>query len=106
MNWMIVYSAQARQDIRNIYEYIAFQLFAGETAARQIKRIFAAIRSLEQMPMRYPQYSNKQWKNKGLRFVPVDNFLVFYHVDEKNRKVSVVRIMYKGKDIQKELDVD
>ncbi len=53
MSWDIVYTAQARQDLRDIYEYIAFELLAPENAAAQTQRIMKMIRSLEEMPMRH-----------------------------------------------------
>ena len=31
MSWDIVYTAQARQDVRDTYEYIALELLAPET---------------------------------------------------------------------------
>jgi toxin ParE1/3/4 len=41
---------------------------------------------------------------KGLRVLPVDNYLVFYLPDESNNIVSVIRIMYGGRDIEKHLN--
>lgn len=31
MSWDIVYTAKARRDLRNIYEYIAYDLLAGNS---------------------------------------------------------------------------
>ena len=50
MNWTVEYSARARQDLRDIYEYIAYGLLARDTASRQIGRIMKEIRSLDKMP--------------------------------------------------------
>lgn len=33
MSWNVVYSVKARQDLRSIYEYIAYKLLVPETAA-------------------------------------------------------------------------
>ena len=35
MIFYVAYSAEARQDLRDIYEYIAYELFVPETAAGQ-----------------------------------------------------------------------
>ena len=51
MIFNVSYSAEARQDLRDIYEYIAYELLVPETAARQAERIMKAARSLEQIPM-------------------------------------------------------
>ena len=100
----VSYSAEARQDLRDIYEYIAYELLVPETAARQAERIMKAARSLEQIPMRYRLYEEEPWHSQGLRVLPVDNYLVFYLPDETNATVSIIRIMYGGRDIEKQLN--
>lgn len=59
MSWTVVYSAHARLDLRNIYEYIAYKLFAPDTASGQVGRIMKGIRSLEEMPLRYRLYDDE-----------------------------------------------
>ena len=103
MSREIQYTGQARQDLRNVYEYIAYTLLVPESAAKQADRIMRAIRSLEEMPMRYPLYSDEPWHSQGLRFVPVDNYLVFYLPNEDTSIVRVVRIMYGARDIREQL---
>ena len=100
----VSYSAEARQDLRDIYEYIAYELLVPETAARQAERIMKATRSLEQMPMRHGLYEEEPWHSQGLRVLPVDNYLVFYLPDETNATVSIIRIMYGGRDIENQLN--
>ena len=39
MSWDIVYTMQARKDLRDIYEYIALELLVPETASEQTRRI-------------------------------------------------------------------
>ena len=51
MIFNVVYSSEARQDLRDIYEYIAYELLEPDTAAGQTNRIMKAARSLEQMPI-------------------------------------------------------
>lgn len=36
-------------------------------------------------------------------FFPVDNYLVFYLPDETKNTVSIVRIMYGGRDVRRQL---
>lgn len=103
MSWDIVYTAQARKDLRGIYEYIASKLLVPETATEQIRRIMKTIRSLEEMPMRYQLYEEEPWHSQGVRFFPVDNYLIFYLPDEPRNIVNVVRIMYGGRDVRRQL---
>lgn len=100
----VSYSAEARQDLRDIYEYIAYELLAPEAAAGQTERIMKAAHSLEQMPMRHRLYEEEPWHCQGLRVLLVDNYLVFYLPDETSATVSIIRIMYGGRDINKQLN--
>lgn len=104
MKCTIFYTAEAKRDLRSIYFYIAEELLVPDTAAGQVQRIMKEIRSLREMPMRYRLYDDEPWHSLGLRFFPVDNYLVFYLPDESTDTVRIVRIMYKGRDIRKQLD--
>lgn len=103
MSWSVKYSDRARRDLREIYEYIAYELLAPETAAGQAARIMKEIRSLEEMPMRYRLYDEEPWHTQGLRFFPVNSYLIFYLPNEMECFVTVARIMYGGRDIRKQL---
>ena len=103
MIFNVVYTSEARQDLRDIYEYIAYELLEPDTAAGQTNRIMKAARSLEQMPMRHRLYEEEPWHSQGLRFLPVDNYLIFYLPDETTSVVNIIRIMYGGRDVKKQL---
>ena len=69
-----------------------------EAASRQINHNMEEIRSLEFMPMRYKLYEEEPWNS----ILPVDNYLVFYLVNEANGVVNIVHVMYGGRDISKQ----
>ena len=50
MKWKINYTAHALEDLKAIYEYIAFELLVPETARKQVKRIMDSINKLDEMP--------------------------------------------------------
>ena len=96
MKYKVMYTAGAKKDLRNIFRYISEELLAPENAAGQTERIMTAIRKLDTMPNRNRLYEEEPWHSRGLRFFPVGNYLVFY-------KPDVVRIMYGGRDVHKQL---
>lgn len=104
MTYKVKISETAEKDIREIYEYIAFELLSPSVAAAQVERIEKNILSLDEMPMRFRTYENEPWKSRGLRVMPVDNYLVFYIPYEESRTVNILRIMYGGRDIEKQLN--
>lgn len=103
MSWKIKYSAQARNDLKSIYEYIAYELLVSETAGNQVSRIMKFIRRLGEMPMMYKVYEEEPWKSKNVRCFPVDNYLVFYLPKEELNIVNILRIIYGGRDIRRQL---
>ena len=101
MNYKVRLTAQAENDLRDIFEYIAFDLQSVQNAVGQLARLEQSIASLDQMPERFRIYENEPWRSRNLRIMPVDNYLVFYKIDEETEMVYVVRIMYSGRDIHK-----
>ena len=96
-------SAQADRDLRSIFEYIAVELLAPENAVGQLDRLEDAISKLDNMPEKFRRYEREPWRSRGLRVFPVDNYLVFYIPDMESKIVTVIRVMYGGRDVEKEL---
>ena len=104
MKYKIDITARAKSDLRGIYEYIALELLAPENAAGQLDRLEESIMGLDSMPMRFMEYDSEPWKSRGLHIMPVDNFVVLYIPDEEKCVVTIVRVMYDGRDIDKQLE--
>ena len=104
MIYTVKVTDQTDNDIRNIYEYIAYELQSPENAGGQLDRIEKCIISLKSMPERYRFYDKEPWKSRGFHIVPVDNYCVLYIVDNGNMTVSIIRVMYGGRDINTQLD--
>ena len=103
MIYEVELSEQADSDLRGIFEYIAFTLLAPENASGQLDRLENGILSLEQYPMRHRIYEKEPWHSRGLRVLPVDNYVVLYIPNEETKVVTVIRVMYGGRNIDKEL---
>lgn len=48
-------------------------------------------------------YMKKTWKSRNLRIMPVDNYIVLYIADDNKHTVTIVRIMYGGRNIDSQL---
>ena len=103
MSYSVKITNEANNDLRSIYEYIAFELKSIETAIGQLDRLEQSILKLSEMPERYKQYENEPWKSKGLRMMPVDNYIVFYIADSNKNTVTIIRVMYGGRNIERQL---
>lgn len=96
-------SIQAESDLRSIFEYIAFELQSVQNAAGQLSRLEESINSLDQMPERFKRYDKEPWRSRGLRVMPIDNYVVFYIPNHDTKVVNIVRVMYGGRDVDAQL---
>lgn len=103
MIYDILYSEQSRTDLIEIYEYIAFQLMEPQIAANIYQSITSSIRLLERLPLRNALIDHEPWHSKGLRKMPVKNYLVFYTVDDAKNMIQIIRILYGARNIEKQL---
>lgn len=103
MIYEIVITNQADADLRGIYEYIAFELLSPDNAAGQLHRLEKHIIGLGEFPEKFKLYEKEPWHTRGLRVMPVDNYLVFYIPDKETEIVTVIRVMYAGRNIDKQL---
>ena len=74
-----------------------------ENVSGQLDRLEACIMELDHMPKRYRQYELEPWKSRGLRVAPVDNYLVLYILDDDTQVVTIIRVMYGGRDVDTQL---
>ena len=59
MIYKVETSLQAEEDLRGIFEYIAFELLSPENAGRQLERLEKQILSLNEMPERFSKYGKE-----------------------------------------------
>ena len=99
-NYKVGYSEDALDDLREIYAYIANELLVPETTAAQVGRIRKEVRSLDFMPARYALVEWEPWHSMRMHQFPVDNFIVYYLIDDEEMSVTVARVFYGGRDIE------
>ena len=103
-SYKVGYSVDALDDLREIYSYIANELLVPKTAKAQLRRIRKEVRLLDFMPAWYTLVECEPWYSMKMHQFPIDNFIVYYLVDDKVRTVTVARIFYGGRDIEEIID--
>lgn len=93
---------KALADMEEIYTYIAEQLLAPENAIGQYNRIAEAIQNLNVFPERVRIMGSEPEHTMGLRQLPIDNFSVFYVIEDN--RVVVTRVLYSASDISRRLE--
>lgn len=88
----------ARQDLDDIFAYMAGSLGAPGAAHQWMARMEAALLRLADFPLSGGIPQDATLANKGYRRLVVDRYLAFYRVDQEARRVVVMRVLYGGMD--------
>lgn len=98
MQYDVVVTSQAQEDIRQIFAYISFELLNPSAAESLLNRLEDSISALAAYPERFRPYEREPWKSRGFRMMPVSRYVAFYYVDEEKRTVVVTRIFYSARN--------
>ena len=88
----------AENDIIEAVNYIAEQLLNPSAAGKLLDDAERTIFSLSHMPHRYALVKEDDLARLGFRFVPVNNYLVFYIIREEKKTVVIQRFLYGRRD--------
>jgi plasmid stabilization system protein ParE len=91
-----VLSAEARQDLKNIQEYISEEQESPKTALKVINKILDRIEKLHRLPNTGTLLSPKVNFPTNYRFAREMGFLIFYR--NENNKIFVDRIIHGKRD--------
>lgn len=100
INYKVNVANEALYDLISIYNYIALELKEPYYAKNQISRIRSSISSLEVFPLRNKVVEWDPWSTIGVRQMPIDNFIIYYVVNENESIVTVLRVFYGKRDIK------
>lgn len=92
--YKIQFSKDARKDLIDTYSYIKYNLQEPAIAEKLIAKIREEINKLKDNPTIYAVIQDEIIKKREIRKIKVNNYIVFYKVEKKNKIVEIVRIMY------------
>lgn len=92
--YTVRYAPQALDDLRDLYSYVAFSLKEPATAQKLVNRIRKAARSLDALPGRHPVVDWEPWQSMGMHRFTVENFLLFYLIDQSTRTVKLSFVLF------------
>lgn len=102
---MIYYNVEVTQIAEHDYykaeAYIKYELYNQKAAAGLAKNLHEAIKDLSFFPTKYPICNDDFLRVWEIRFVPVNNYLLFYIVREDEKTVYVLRFLYSRRNWQK-----
>ncbi|MBQ2841703.1 MAG: type II toxin-antitoxin system RelE/ParE family toxin [Clostridia bacterium] len=91
----------AKNDLIETVRYIANDLYNKQAAYKLADEIIKATDTLADFPYAYPAYIPIRQTKNEYRKISIQNYLVFYTVDEKNKIVTISRIVYAKRNYNK-----
>ena len=104
MEYTVQLSEQAKEDLFAIYIYIRNVLKSRINADAFLGRMFSEIEKLNTMPSSYHLYPTEPWHSRGIHYFSVNDYSIFYHINEDIHIVTVIHIIYGKRDLEKILD--
>ena len=98
MEYEVRITLQAQAHLREIRDYIAQKLLAPEAAKNTVQRLGTVTASLSQMPNRVPLIEEEPWRSEGVRVRAVRNFLIYFWVNEAEKTVQIIAVIYARRD--------
>ena len=98
MDYKVKLTDHAVAQLQEAVIYISKVLQASTVAKHWAARVKKELASLSTMPARYPLTEEEPWHTEGIHKMSVENFLVYYWIDEEKRIVWITAIVYARRD--------
>ena len=89
----------AKKDMDDIIYYISNNLNNQTAAKKLINSFIEGANSILTFPFGLPAYKTTKKLQQEYRSIKIKNFLMFYTVNEKEKIITIVRIIYQKMDI-------
>ena len=88
----------AEEDILSTLRYISVELKAPAAANNLLDEIEKNEILLEKNPYIFPLVSDENLAEKGIRFVLIKNYMMFFIIEEDKKNVNILRFLYGRRD--------
>ena len=96
--YIVKLTPHAINQIKETVAYISKILLVPQTATMWVDRLEKEIKSLDTMPARFPLLDREPWKSIGYHEMNIENFIVYYFIDEDSKTVWVTAVVYARRD--------
>lgn len=97
-SYEVIMTPDAIEDLTGLRDYISGVLLAPDTALSYIQFLRKKISSLEYMPGSIAPVQDEPWHSMGIRKIIAKNFYIYYRIDEDNKIVYVLNVIYSRRD--------
>lgn len=97
--YKVIIEIAAEEDLIGIFDYISNTLLEVETAKNMLTAITEAFEALELFPLRTPVVLKERYKEVNLRRLIVKNYSIIYFVNEAQKTVHIINIVYNRREL-------
>ncbi len=98
MAYKLVVSKEAHKDIDDIVHYIAVELVNPTAAASFLDDVEKSYFEVINNPHMYSLCQDARLSREGYRKIVLKNYLILYRIDDEEKVVFIVRIIYGGRN--------
>ena len=98
MDYKVKLTDHAVAQLQEAVIYISKVLQASTVAKHWAARVKKELASLSTMPARYPLTEEEPWHTEGIHKMSVENFLVYYWINEEKKIVWITAIVFARRD--------
>ena len=99
MTYKVLFTKSFNDDLDEAVGYISEILNNRDAAKKLLNKVSDIISILEDNPLIFPLYYEKEIAKEELRYAVIAHYLLFYRVDEKKRTVFLNRFLYGRQNI-------
>lgn len=94
----LLISDTAEKDLLEIISYLKNELSYPNSAKLLLNKIRKETSKLKNMPFLYPLLQDEILAARGIRKLCIDNIIIFYIITEKDKNITVIRILHAKRD--------
>ena len=102
--YKLEYLPIAQQDMIDIVRYISYELKNPDAAEHLAEKFVEAAESVLDFPYALPVYQPMASLKHEYRKILVQNFLMFYWIEEEKKLVTIARVIYAKRDFLRLLE--
>ena len=96
--YAVVITPEAADNLQEIKYYISYSLKSPQTAGKYIRSVRKQIEGLEVFPSARSLVQEEPWRSRGVRRIIHKNFYIYFRIDEANKTVYILNVIYAKRD--------
>lgn len=101
--YKVLLSMQAKNDYKEIINYIKYELLEPAIAEKYANLIKNELTALEYQPNKFPIINYEVIKKYQFRKLVIKKYIAFYRINNEDKVVNVERILYGASDWKNKL---